>query len=128
MKLFHDTFIFLWRLGDKEVSKRIKRSKSRSLTSDHFVQWARKLHKENLVEEIDDINCSTEVLTQFSEEDLNSIELVHDINKFEEEDMKNKLLVKDMPPGSVDIQADPEVTIPEKISPNSSTNLEIGIP
>ena len=63
VKLFHDTFIFLWSIDIENTSKFIKRSKSRSLTSNSFIQWTNRVHKENLVSEIEDIH-QLEVLTQ----------------------------------------------------------------
>ena len=75
------------------------------------------------MEEIDEINRE-EILTQLSEEN-SSVKIVNDINKFDQEDKVNKSYIHDMPSESVNIRADPEVKIPEKISPTSSTNLEV---
>ena len=83
VKLFHDTFVFLWGLDDEKISKHIKRSKSRSLTSKLLVNWADKVYKKNLISEIEDINRN-EVLTQLSQEE-SSVELVHDLDKFDQE-------------------------------------------
>ena len=76
-----------------------------------------------MITEIEDVNRS-EVLTQFSQEDLNE-EVIHDLQKFEEEFSEKRTHVRDMPKGSDDTEADPQVDIPEEISPKSSTNLEI---
>ena len=123
VKLFHDTFVFLWGLDDKDVSKFIKRSKSRSLTSELFKNWANRIHKENLISEIEEINRD-EVLNNLLQDD-SSVEVIHDLKKFEEDYKEKSTYVRDMQKGSVDIQADPQVEIPEEISPKSSTNLEI---
>ena len=122
MKLFHDTFIFLWALDDEKVSSIIKRSKSRSLTSEIFIDWSNKIHKENLISEIDELDRD-EVLTQFSNR-CSSNDLIHDIQAFETEEKKKKTLIRDLPAESIDTEADPLIDVPEEISPTSARNLE----
>ena len=75
-RLFHDTFVFLQGIDDEKILKVIKRSRSRSLTSNLFIKWADGVHKKNLISEIEDIN-QMEVLTRMSQES-SSVEIVHD--------------------------------------------------
>ena len=93
------------------------------MSSELFVNWAYKEHKKNLVSEIEDSN-QNEVLTQLLQEE-SSVELVHDLDKFDQEYKEKRTYVRDMPHGSVDSNVDPEVQVPQKISPTSSNNLKV---
>ena len=89
------------------------------MTSNLFKNWADRIHKENLISEIEEINRD-EVLTQLSQDDLNT-EVIHDLKKFKEEYKEKMTYVRGMPKGGVDTEADPQVEIPKEISPKSST-------
>ena len=93
------------------------------MSSELFVNWAYKEHKKSLISEIEDSN-QNEVLTQLSQEE-SSVELVHDLDKFDQEYKEKRTYVRDMPHGSVDSNVDPEVQVPQKISPTSSNNLKV---
>jgi len=122
MKLFHDTFVFLWGIEDEKITMQIRRSKSRSLSSKPFLDWAAKIHKENLISEIDELNRE-EALTQFSNRESNS-DSIHNLEEFEMEEKENKTFIRNLPADSIDTKADPDVEIPEEISPTSTKHLE----
>ena len=97
-------------------------SKSRSLTSSLFTKWADSLHDKHLINEIDQIDRD-EVLTQLSlsKEDQDEI---RDIGKFEKQEKSLRSFARNIDKKLIDINADPEVEIPDQISPKSKMNLE----
>ena len=122
-KSCYDIFIFLWASGDLEMkNKELARSKSRSLTSKVFTEWADSMHEKFIINEIDQIDRE-EVLTQFSSSKTNSNE-THDIEKFEIDERSKKSYARNIDKELIDVDADPDVEIPEEISPTSKMNLE----
>lgn len=114
--------MFLWALDDEKAQKLIKQSKSKSLTSKAFFYLSDKVHKMNLISEIEELNRE-EILTQFSQRD-SSLDSLHNIKEFENNEKVKKTLVRDMPPGSVNTGTDPDIDISEENNPTSARNLE----
>ena len=122
MKTCHNIFVFLWATNDKKLKSEIIHSKSRSLTSKIFTNWADSLHKKFLISALDEIDCQ-EILSQFSSSE-NSSDEIHDIEKFERDEKSLKSLARNIDKELINVDEEPAVKIPEKISPSSELNLE----
>ena len=119
----HDILIFLWATEFKV--EEIFKSKTRILTSSKiFKDWARKIHNQNLITEIDQIDQQSVRDQSRSDDNISDI-FIHDIDELERDHRKKSLSLRVMSENEIDTDADPEVMIPDKISPTSSANLEM---
>ena len=124
LKTCHDILIFLWVVVFK--TEVISKSKTRILTSQKvFKNWSRKIHERNLILEIDQIDQQSILEDQSRFEDSEDSTVIHNIHKLDKEQRKKNLSGKVMSEDEIDTKADPEVSLPEKISPTSSANLEM---
>ena len=120
----HDILIFLWAVIFKDEV--INKSKTRVLTSsEKFSEWAASVHEKNLISEIDQIDQASvlEVESVLEEDGQDSV--IHDIHKLEKHRKRKNLAERILPKEKIDLEADPEVSIPEEISPTSASNLEM---
>ena len=124
LKMCHDILIFLWAVIFKDEV--VNKSKTRVLTSSNeFSEWARLIHEKNLISEIDQIDQESILDNNVIDIDEVSETVIHDINKLEKERKMKNLTERILPKEKIDLDADPEVNIPEEISPSSASNLEM---
>ena len=118
--------VFLWTVIFKQDI--INKSKKRVLTSSEiFSDWYKKIHKRNLISEIDQIDLDSviEVESRFENNGEDTESTVHNIEKLEKDQKRRRLAERILPEEKINLDADPEVSFPEELSPSSSSNLEM---
>ena len=113
LKICHEVLIFLWAVIFKPEA--IEKSKTRILTSSKmFNDWAKNIHDRNLILEIDQIDQQSVSRNQPSIDD-ESDTIIHNIQELEKERKKKSFSSRILSEEEIDVDADPEVSIPEKI-------------
>ena len=124
LKNCHDILVFLWAVIFKDEV--VNKSKTRVLTSSsEFSDWARIIHEKNLISEIDQIDQESVLNNDVIDIDEESETVIHDINELERERKMKNLTERILPKEKIDTEADPDVSIPDEISPSSASNLEM---
>ena len=124
LKECHDILVFLWAIDHENEA--IGRSKSRLITSSNiFKKWAKKTHEENLISEIDQLDQDKIREIILNDADGNENEIVHNLKKLDKGRDRKRLAERVFPAEDIDTEADPDISIPEEISPTSSSNLEM---
>ena len=117
-------FNFFWAIDYENEA--ISRSKSRLITSSNiFKKWAKKIHERNLISEIDQLDQDRIREIILNDIDRNENEVIHNLQKLDKGRDKQRLAERVLPAEDIDTEADPDILIPEEISPMSSSNLEI---
>ena len=117
LKECHDILVFLWAINYENEA--ISRSKSRLITSfSIFKKWAKKIHERNLISEIDQLDQDRIREIILNDVDGNENEVIHNLQKLHKDRDRKRLAERVLPAEDIDTEADPDISILEKVFPN----------
>ena len=86
------------------------------------MKWADKIHSNHILSKINEIDRSEVTNLSIDEEQENNSTIIHNLEEIKKQ--RKMIYSRALPEDSIDIRSDPEVKIPQKLSPSSLSNLE----